>query len=146
MHILSLALANSKLSWSNRKTFCLLFVCPFTRKSFLWCGLGLPKVTSFYWSLELKVCQFETYYLIHLSKDSQQILKELFYMKKEVTNDNVLWKTLVVWKTISFLVTQVEYVLPWLLTSRPSFIWSWSIRHILKHELFCLGRLGSSGQ
>ena len=27
-----------------------------------------------------------------------------------------------------------------------SFIYSWSISHILEHELFCLGRLGSSGQ
>ena len=29
---------------------------------------------------------------------------------------------------------------------RPSSIYCWSISHILEHELFCLGRLGSSGQ
>ena len=27
----------------------------------------------------------------------------------------------------------------------PSSIYSWSIGHILEHEFFCLGRLGSSG-
>ena len=28
----------------------------------------------------------------------------------------------------------------------PSFIYSWSISHILEHGFFCLGQLGSSGQ
>ena len=28
----------------------------------------------------------------------------------------------------------------------PSLIYSWSISHILKHEFFCFGHLGSSGQ
>ena len=30
-------------------------------------------------------------------------------------------------------------------TYYPSSIYSWSIGHILEHEFFCLGRLGSSG-
>ena len=93
VHILSLLLANSKLSWSNRKTFCLLFVCPFTRKSCLWCGLGLPKVTSFYWSLELKVCQFETYYLIHLNKDLANTQKNCFMSKNYVFTNEVIQKS-----------------------------------------------------
>ena len=29
---------------------------------------------------------------------------------------------------------------------KPSSIYSWSIGHILEHEFFCLGRLGSSGR
>ena len=32
------------------------------------------------------------------------------------------------------------------LQSIPSFIYSWSISHILEHKFFCLGGLGSSGQ
>ena len=34
---------------------------------------------------------------------------------------------------------QVEY-------AKPSFIYSWYLSHILEHDFFCLGQLGSSGQ
>ena len=34
---------------------------------------------------------------------------------------------------------------PWFESFMPSSIYSWSIGHILAHEFFCLGRLGSSG-
>ena len=30
-------------------------------------------------------------------------------------------------------------------SNKPSSIYSWSIGHILEHEFFCLGRLGSQG-
>ena len=40
----------------------------------------------------------------------------------------------------------VDFTMPFMnLGENPSFIYSWSISHILEHEFFCLGRLGSSG-
>ena len=41
-----------------------------------------------------------------------------------------------------YVILKLLRILKW---SNPSFIYSWSIGHILEHEFFCLGCLGSQG-
>ena len=57
-------------------------------------------------------------------------------------------------KSPTYLCKHMTFFLVWAfgqcnsteLSHGPSFIYNWSIAHILEQEFFCLGCLGSSGQ